>query len=1257
MNKSTNIIVEDMYLISNELQEVLKSGVFNKDEMSMIKNQKGIYLVLFRRLNNESNVLVYNYLFYPSCFATLINIFLLRKNDFNNSLVYSEWGDFFTSIELEAIYDESNLNSNKSDLSKLFVNQYNNYLTKLINREGISSDYVMSSYNDLLAFVNKMNYCTDKDSMSALIDLACNKDYKKFVSLIFDNQNIFDLSKKKFSWDYTKLDSNVDINILNGSLFVVDDLNSLIKNVVNKGYIVNQGPQKFRGQVNSMNNFLTCIDIDFRSSLYRHNVFHVKRGTISSSFALNKSHFSYRNIHQNISGVKWYSTKITKSNVGKKLVERLSNQSFQTDSVIYLYLSRFLQESTINEKTERELENFLLEYSYLKLANNKNKDSNFKFDFLSNNDIKDFLINSMDILKDYITNFKRMSFNTKIKRPSQNTISRNHLSTILEIVPDSFILEMSVGIIARIISNYNKLDDDSISVNIFSDIGNIVISKYYYSLYKEYLIQGIKKYSNECKIYIESKSLDKDFDYKKSLLIIDNFIKNNHKMESYELLTLARKIIPQNILENINLNNTESILKYSLSDWKLDNKDIVDIYETNSTLKNNIGAIIIEWCNEANLVQHSTISIARKEKRNYIFPSQAIIKLLDESKDYTIKHLPLRIPMIVKPKTYEKKLVEGKFKEVLGGYLLNDEKFTDGIIIPNWELKKSSFIKNDNVIYNLVNNVNSVGFKINKDMLDFINTYADKFNLLIPPISNYKIKTRISKTEYNKLESYVSRLDLQENILGLAKVYSNIKEFYLPVRIDYRGRMNCISQYLNYQSTELAKSLLLFSQGEKLMKNDTLAISYFKAYGANCFGNKLDKKSWYDRSKWIDDNENDILNYTNGILINKADNKLLFISFCLEYSRWKQSYNNIESSYFITYLPIQLDASCNGYQHLSLLISDHDMAKELNLTKSSHKDIPKDYYQFLLTALANLFKNKLNCNKLSLEDKKCYERLNNIFIKRSTIKKAIMTIPYNVSTHQMINYLKEHFTYMNEDVKVANWSCYVLEYQYIEDPSILLSSKDISLIAIGLREVLETHFPKLKLLIDYLKSIANICNKLNLVIPWGSSSGLLVNQSYMASREVKLRPFSFSKSSFILKVPTTNLNTRKQIRAFMPNLVHSLDAASLALLAEYYFKTVDIKNFYAIHDCFAVTANNVDTLINYLKLVYIKIYSEDDYLRGLDKELIQHIKYYYSSDCFNDETLEIKINDLTLKYPDINIVLGKKLPTSDFITNSSYLIH
>jgi len=138
-----------------------------------------------------------------------------------------------------------------------------------------------------------------------------------------------------------------------------------------------------------------------------------------------------------------------------------------------------------------------------------------------------------------------------------------------------------------------------------------------------------------------------------------------------------------------------------------------------------------------------------------------------------------------------------------------------------------------------------VGFKINTDVLDFIYYYNDIHNLISneDDYNDLVSKSKLNKSQQIELESLLSKKRLEENILGLARAYSNIHEFYLPVRIDYRGRLYCVSEYLNYQSNELAKSLLLFSKGEIINKTDSRAISYLKAYGANCFGNKLDKKS------------------------------------------------------------------------------------------------------------------------------------------------------------------------------------------------------------------------------------------------------------------------------------------------------------------------------------------------------------------------------------------------------------------------------
>jgi DNA-directed RNA polymerase len=76
-------------------------------------------------------------------------------------------------------------------------------------------------------------------------------------------------------------------------------------------------------------------------------------------------------------------------------------------------------------------------------------------------------------------------------------------------------------------------------------------------------------------------------------------------------------------------------------------------------------------------------------------------------------------------------------------------------------------------------------------------------------------------------------------------VFSQVPTFYIPVHLDFRGRLNCIPEYLNYQSNSMAKSLLLFSKPSKVNKFDKQAIEYLKIYGATTFG--LDKKSAFER--------------------------------------------------------------------------------------------------------------------------------------------------------------------------------------------------------------------------------------------------------------------------------------------------------------------------------------------------------------------------------------------------------------------------
>lgn len=54
------------------------------------------------------------------------------------------------------------------------------------------------------------------------------------------------------------------------------------------------------------------------------------------------------------------------------------------------------------------------------------------------------------------------------------------------------------------------------------------------------------------------------------------------------------------------------------------------------------------------------------------------------------------------------------------------------------------------------------------------------------------------------------------------------------------------------------------------------------------------------------------------------------------------------------------------------------------------------------------------------------------------------------------------------------------------------------------------------------------------------------------------------------------MNTRKQAKALIANLVHSLDTVSLTLLIENFFKKDKHKNISSIYDCFAVTCINIE---------------------------------------------------------------------------------
>ena len=885
---------------------------------------------------------------------------------------------------------------------------------------------------------------------------------------------------------------------------------------------------------------------------------------------------------------------------------------YNSASPIFIQLFKTLTEEKLDYETQLKIEKFLMNQGQILIDETEKLDSQdlnnsngSRGTFISRSvdtQINHQMIDSMSDFKKLITNYKE-NIKELCLSDFDNLDSLNP-NRIIYSMDFKKIMSFSYGRLLRVLANYKLINKDNKLLDVSLSLGMDFVREFLYVSY--------------------NKDKDKDKDKGK----------------------------------------TTSQTNISYLDWKTQKNNMVEKV-TESEFIFELGSKVISWLLQLGFVTSTIKILSKTEKVNILVPGDKIKEYFANIQSPApVTIFPHRIPMIVKPKLYEWNSKEGKYSK-LGGYLLNGEMYSNKIIFPNWELSSKSTFLSGNIVCSMVNKVNTVGFKINSAVLDFILNNNTRYNFFIDNNYNHPLalKPKLTNLELIELESFHSKKYLEQNILGLSVLFKDVPIFYMPVRLDYRGRLYCITEYLNYQGIELAKSLLEFSSGEKVYLSDESSINYLKIYGANCYGNALDKKSFNSRLNWINENIANILDFENGILISQAENKLLFVAFCFEFKKYNRALTEGEE-YFITNLPVQFDASCNGFQHLTLMIDEVSLSKELNLTSQKWSENPSDFYSFVALKVKEYFLKQLNENKnLSKEQSISYSKLSELNIHRSLIKKAVMTIPYNASALTILEYIKAEFNKLKNPNYKQNEDENFYIYKLKTIPSVVFNELDFKHLRTALNIVIFIDYPKLSSLLDYLKDIAKVSNILKIPIPWILPTGLVVNQQFFLKETIRVKPFFYKKNMLNLTVAIKDkYNETKQKIALMPNLVHSLDAASLGLVIEDYFKVIENKNFYSIHDCFAVPCTNAKLLTNLIKSAYCILYTKNKYLLDFDANFINSIKKYYGENNvtldLSKEKLSIYTNEgyITVKYPSLNSIIKSKISQID-ISESLYLIH
>jgi hypothetical protein len=92
---------------------------------------------------------------------------------------------------------------------------------------------------DLVEFSYSLMYISNYEKMICLLDNSYNKNYYEYSKIIYNT-----LCSDKFANKKIIFNNDVELtNPFNRTLFVVQDIDVLLKNVFDKGYTISQGPK------------------------------------------------------------------------------------------------------------------------------------------------------------------------------------------------------------------------------------------------------------------------------------------------------------------------------------------------------------------------------------------------------------------------------------------------------------------------------------------------------------------------------------------------------------------------------------------------------------------------------------------------------------------------------------------------------------------------------------------------------------------------------------------------------------------------------------------------------------------------------------------------------------------------------------------------------------------------------------------------------------------------------------------------------
>jgi DNA-directed RNA polymerase len=330
-----------------------------------------------------------------------------------------------------------------------------------------------------------------------------------------------------------------------------------------------------------------------------------------------------------------------------------------------------------------------------------------------------------------------------------------------------------------------------------------------------------------------------------------------------------------------------------------------------------------------------------------------------------------------------------------GGYLTNDLRRLTKLI--RTRVLGEGLLLPDSKALVMLNLLQKVPYRINDRVLQLANFCMErrlvvgKFRAEEPTPPPPKPEPWETASEEDKVSYRRMRTEIEDRNSALAQKNYRTTEalyvankykgetFWIPWSFDFRGRVYPIPTSLSPQGTDFDKSLIYFEE-EGPVNEWWLAFQVATTYG-------LDKAPMNERIEWVNKNHEFLSHLATdpeGTISewSTVEEPWCFIASVLEYYQCVITKTKKTSG-----LPVSVDATCSGLQHLSALALDRTAAEMVNVVPT---DKPSDGYRIVAEKAKEILPEHLHQH-----------------ITRKVTKRTVMTTPYGVTLNSARDYIRQ----------------------------------------------------------------------------------------------------------------------------------------------------------------------------------------------------------------------------------------------------------